>query len=658
MSTHRWIDRICVIVTVLSLIVTALFMNGEKLGIEPVEDADAESYDGNEYFTANDLNGSWDASEATRIILSGDSAKISGNGAYWLDGSLVIAQSGQYVISGELKDGSIVVEAAQYSKVWILLEGVNITCSDDACIRIDQADKVFLTLAEGTENTLTSGDAFSETALADGTNAVIFSHDDLTINGSGSLNIVSSYLHGITSKDDLILTGGTISVTAPDHGLRVNDHFRMTAANLTVAAGKDGIHSEGDIIIQDGMLTLTAGDDAIHSDTSVLILGGTILVNDCYEGIEAVTIEISGGDILIHAQDDGLNANGYTGAELGGGADMLGQRPEMGEMPFQGENMPAPGNPPGTPGAENAVTEGAAEDDASTEMAAEAAEAVGAVEVAAEIESEAEEAAAETVEMGEEKSSTNQITGEPFGRDNMGTMMPFGEDPGSETGTQSDAAEEETIVSADETWILISGGSLTILNESGKDADGIDSNGHITITGGTVLVSLVGSSGNSALDSGSESGGIATVSGGTILACGDSSMAEGFGSESAQASILYSLSENAAAGSTIALLDSEGNELISETIPYSFTSAVISCPEMTVGGTYTIRIGETEESIEMTDVSVTAGTASDTGMGPGGFGDGGIPPERPDGDEGFQPPEGGEGSEPPEGDPADTDIMN
>ena len=118
MSTHRWIDRICVIVTVLSLIVTALFMNGEKLGIEPVEDADAESYDGNEYFTANDLNGSWDASEATRIILSGDSAKISGNGAYWLGGSLVIAQSGQYVISGELKDGSIVVEAAQYSKVW------------------------------------------------------------------------------------------------------------------------------------------------------------------------------------------------------------------------------------------------------------------------------------------------------------------------------------------------------------------------------------------------------------------------------------------------------------------------------------------------------------------------------------------------------------
>ena len=319
MSTHKGIDRICVIVMVLSLMVTALFMNGEKLGIGLAADTDAEGYVGNEYFTANDLNGSWDTSEATVITLTGDAAGISGNGAYWLDGSLVIAQSGQYVISGELTDGSIVVNAAQYSKVWIQLNGVTVSCGDDACIRVDQADKVFLTLAEGTENTLTGGETLSETALADGTNAVIFSHDDLTINGSGSLQVVSSCLNGITSKDDLIITGGTISVTAPNHGLRVNDHFRLTAAALTVSAGQDGIHSEGDVVIQDGTLTITAGDDAVHSDTAVLILGGTILVNDCYEGIEALTIEISGGDTTIHTRDDGLNANGYTGSAFGAG---------------------------------------------------------------------------------------------------------------------------------------------------------------------------------------------------------------------------------------------------------------------------------------------------------------------------------------------------
>ena len=614
MSTHRWIDRICVMVTVLSLIVTALFMNGEKLGIELVSDTDAEGYAGNEYFTANDLNGSWDASEATEIVLSGDTAKISGNGAYWLDGSLVIAQSGEYVVSGELTDGNIVVDAAQYSKVWILLDGVSITCSDDACIRIDQADKVFLTLKEGTENRLTGGADFSETALADGTNAVIFSHDDLTINGRGSLQVVSNYLNGIVSKDDLIITGGTISVTAPNHGLRVNDHFRMTAAGLTISAGQDGIHSEGEVVIRDGSLDITSGDDAVHSDTSVLILGGSILIQDCYEGIEAVTIEISGGDTVIHAQDDGLNANGNTGVQFGGGPGMQGQMPEMSEMPF-------PGNPPEAPGTEAAAAGTAGEETAAAETAA--------------MENETSSGAAE------EKTR----------------VRPEGP-PGAGREEETESSQEETTVSAEETWILISGGRLTILNESGRDADGIDSNGNITITGGTVLVSLVGSSGNSALDVGSESGGIATISGGTVLACGDSSMAEGFGEESAQASIRYTLSETAEAGSTVTLLDSEGNVLISETVPYGFSSAVLSCPEMSVGETCTLRIGETEETIEVTGVSVTAGAASEAGMMPGGggpggegmhpgsFGDGETPPERPDGEEDFQPPQGGFG--PPE----------
>ena len=593
MSTHPWIDRICVIVTVLSLIVTVLFMNGEKLGIEVISDTDAEAYAGSEYFTANDLNGV--------IELNGDSAKITGNGAYWLDGSLVIARTGQYVISGELTDGNIVVDAAKYSKVWILLNGVNITCSEDACLRIDQADKVFLTLAEGSENTLTGGTEYSETALADGTNAVIFSHDDLTINGSGSLTVLSSYMNGITSKDDLTITGGVITVTAPHHGIRVNDRFRFTSALLTISAGQDGIHTEGEIIIQDGTVTITADDDAIHSDTSFLLLGGTILINDCYEGIEAVTIEISGGDTTIHARDDGLNANGNTGVDFGGGMDLQNQLPGM-----------------------------------------------------------------------------------------AGSMSPQGFNTETFSGSDSDE-----IISAQDTWILISGGSLTILNESGIDADGLDSNGNITITGGTVLVSLTGSGGNSALDYGSESGGVALISGGTVLACGDSGMAENFSSDSAQASILYSCGSAVAAGSAVILLDAEGNELLSETVPYSFSSALISCPEMTVGETYTLRIGDTEETIELSSVTVTAGESasaysmmpgnmgadnqgmmmpgnfgdgnegmtmpgnfSDGNEGmmmPGSFGDGETPPERPEGAEDFTPPTGdGATFSPPTGDESFT----
>ena len=611
MSTYRFIDRVCAIVTVLSLIVTILFMNGEKLGIVQVQDADAESYTGNEYFTENDLNGSWDTSEATVITLSGDSGKISGKGAYWLNRSLVIAQSGRYVISGELTDGNIIVNAERYSMVFIQLNGVNLTCSEDACIRVDQADKVFLTLAEGTENTLTGPAAFSETALADGTNGVIFSHDDLTINGSGALTVVAALENGITSKDDLKITGGTISVTAPNHGLRVNDHFCLTAANVTIEAEQDGIHSEGDIVMSDGTLTITAGDDAIHSDTSFLIQDGVLLVKDCYEGIEAVTIEIAGGDVTIHSQDDGINANGNTGNAMGGGmgGGMGMQRTFGGPMQaFDEGETPDPDMARETPETAAAVTESTPDEavpDAGNGTAEPPAQGIGPMQEGT------------------------------FRRGGMGNGRPM------DQAADSAATEEQTIVSVEDTWIRISGGTLTILNENGRDADGIDSNGNIIITGGQIRVSLAGNSGNNALDVGSESGGKMTISGGTIIACGDSAMAESFESESAQASILYTLGESAPAGSTVTLLDAAGNELISGTAPYSFSALVISCPEMNVGETYTIRIGETEETVELTSTAVTAGERSGFGMGGGNRMHGNH-------ENGQMPPAFLEGMEPPE----------
>jgi hypothetical protein len=117
-------------------------LNGESLGIEVVRDTDAESYAGTEWFTANDLNGDWDDSSATYITLQGDGARVSGGGAYAYDGGVVISGGGWYVLSGTLTDGSITVAAQDSSKVWIRLDGVDVSCSDDACLRIDQADKV------------------------------------------------------------------------------------------------------------------------------------------------------------------------------------------------------------------------------------------------------------------------------------------------------------------------------------------------------------------------------------------------------------------------------------------------------------------------------------------------------------------------------------
>ena len=365
MSTHKNIDRICIVVLVLTLLVTVAFMNGEKLGIRVVADEDAESYSGSTYFTENDVDGDWaDNAYTTYITLDGSGGTIDGNGAYFLDGDLVISNGGWYVLTGTLEDGKIIVDAHDSSKVWIRLNGVTVSCSDDACLRVDQADKVFLTLAEDTENSFTSGTVYSEEALADNTGGTIFSHDDLTINGSGSLSITAGFKHGIDVNDSLVITGGTITITAPQDGIHVSDSLRFMEASLTI----------------------DAGDDAVHSDDELYIESGTVLINSCYEGFEAVTIDITGGDITMYPTDDGINANGGSstmgfGGPGGGGTNGMPSPPdfsdrdmsfmsntsdsgmppmsgemsgttstdgEMSGMPSQGEMPPMPGEMSGT----------------------------------------------------------------------------------------------------------------------------------------------------------------------------------------------------------------------------------------------------------------------------------------------------------------------
>ena len=560
MSTHNTLDKICVAIVICSLVLTVLFMNGEALGITKIVDEDAEQNSDSAYFTTNDQNGSWDTTGAAAITLTGDGASISGNGAYVYDGNVVIAEAGR----------------------------VEINCSDDACIQVDQADKVFLTLAEGSENTLISGSAYSDTALSDGTDGAIFAHDDLTINGSGSLTVTAQYSHGISANDDLVITGGTITISAADDAIHVNDSIRIKDAAITVTAGDDGllttnevengylyiesgtlditasgdgIHTTGDVTVAGGETNISAGDDGIHSDASVFVQSGTILISDCYEGIEALIIDVSGGDVSINCEDDGFNANGGSSDMFGGGGQMGGGQ---NDGTFGHGGMHGSGTDEGTTG----------------EM--------------------------------------------PTPPDRSGESMSGGMPTGQETETASGSGQSSADTEDVETYISISGGNIRIVNEVGQDADGLDSNGDIKISGGTIYISLLGTGSNCAVDYASESGGVAEITGGTIIACGASSMAESFDSTSTQASILYNMSSIAAAGTTLTVTDADGSVLLSWEVPCSFSSALISCPQMEVGGTYTVTAGETSEEITLESVSTTYGDAQG-GMPGGDMGQGGMP---------------------------------
>ena len=581
MSTSKHFDKICIIVIIIAMLGTIFFMNGEAFGLTRVVDADAEANSDSVYFTDNDQDAGWSTDKATSIVLEGEDISVSGQGAYAYDGSVYIRNAGKYVVSGTLSDGSIVIDAEDASKVWILLNGVEIFCSDDACIRVDQADKVFLTLAEGTENLLSSGEDYSEEALADGTGGVIYAHDDLTINGSGSLTITGTYKHGIEANDDLVITGGMITIDAAGDGIHVNDSLRMKDVGLTITAVDegididgasqngylyiesgtyrivsegDGIHAAGDITAAGGDIVIRSGDDGIHSETAAAVLDGTILIEECYEGIEAKTINIAGGDVTIYTEDDGINANGNSDMQTGNGNP-------AGDMHGFGDRMQgrmSEGNPPG----------------------------------------------GENGEMPEMP---------PGGENGEMPEMPQWEENGEmpEMPQQEETAMEDT-------WIRISGGSVTIINEDGRDADGLDSNGDIYITGGEVRISMEGTDGsNSAIDYASESGGVLEVTGGTIAACGGSSMAEGFDAGSAQVGILYNLESSAEAGTEVQIVNEDGEILLAYTAECAFNSVALSCPELEVGKTYTIMVGDTAEEIIADSTAVITGTV---GMGGPQFG--------------------------------------
>lgn len=223
-----------------------------------------------EYFTNRELSGEYDATEATSIELSGE--------------SITITQGGTYLLTGSIEDGMITVDVSDSEKVQLVLCGVEISNSSNAAVYIKEADKVFITLAEGSVNRLSSE---SYTDL-DGNHidGCIFSKADLAVNGTGSLEITAEEGHGIVSKDDLVITGGELHITA------VKDCL----------TGKDGVRIGG------GTLVLDAGDDGIHSDEQTAVYAGSIGITECYEGIEGKQVTIAGGTVSICASDDGLNA--------------------------------------------------------------------------------------------------------------------------------------------------------------------------------------------------------------------------------------------------------------------------------------------------------------------------------------------------------------
>ena len=533
-------------------------------------------------------------SDGTSVKLSAGAASVSGDGAVSENGRVTITKAGTYVISGTISEGQIIVDA-DGEKVQIVLDNADITCTGSAAIYVKAADKVFVTTAEGSTNSLTSKGEFT----ADGETNVdgtVFAKSDITFNGAGTLSITSETAHGIVCKDDVKFTSGTYGITAAKKGIDCSESVRMAGGTVNITSGTDGIHAEnskdaskGFVYIAGGKITITSGQDGIDASGDVSAADGTLEIvsgggsasapahkqenpgmrfdrdtstsdsgetTESSKGIKSASlIAIAGGTITVDANDDALHSDGSL--YINGGTVTA----KTGDDGIHAEDTVL-------------ISDGNVDISGSYEG----------------IEGEVIEISGGIVNVVASDDGMN-AAGDGSTTDSAG----FGGCGGS-MDTDSSAK------------LTISGGTVTV-NANG---DGLDSNGCLYVTGGTTYISGPVNGGNGAFDYGISG----TITGGTLIAAGSSGMAENFGQDSTQGSILY-MFDTTISGGTKAVLSDESGTVIAEYTPEKdYQSIVISTPAIKSGKTYTLSVGGKTYTVEMTSLIYGSGN------GMGGFGGG------------------------------------
>ena len=561
-------------------------------------------------FTARDLEVGYEESTAVKITLNGSGASVTGSGASAADGAVTITAAGTYVVSGTLDDGQLIVNAGENDKVQIVLNGASIHCEDHAAIYVRQADKVFLTLAEGTENALSDGTDYvlsaDEESNVDG---VIFSKADLTINGGGSLTVAASYKHGIVSKDDLVITGGTIIVTANGQGLNGKDCVKIRDGVFTLNTQSDGIQSDntedtarGYIYIAGGQFDITAETDGLQAETVLRIDGGTFCLTTG-EGSDNASTDAGGNDRPGWGNWGGFGGQDNSSSAATDTASAKGLKAGS-ELVINGGTFTVDSSDDSIHCNGDATIAGGVLSLSSGDDGVHADDALlvsgGTIHITKSY--EGLEGANITVSGGE-----ISLVASDDGLNAAG---------GNDGSSQGGRPGQNSFTAGSSYFIKISGGTLRI-NAGG---DGIDSNGTLAVEGGETYVSGPTDSGNGALDYETE----ATISGGIFVAVGSTGMAEGFSSSSTQCSLLYNLSSSVQSGGDVILTDADGNTLVSFTPEKTYQSVVVSAPGMAEGDTVTLKTGTQSNIVTLTSIVTSNGGGMGGGMGDphGGMGGG------------------------------------
>jgi len=574
--------------------------------------AEVPSVTDDDMFTDRDKNADYSGEKSTVISLNGDSAECPSDAVRISGSKITVTDEGTYIFRGTLSDGQIIVAADEKDKPRLVLDGADITSLDSAPIYALSADKVVVTLAEGSQNRLTNGGEFisSDENNIDGT---VFSKVDITFNGTGSLTVASPSGHAVVAKDDAVFTGGSYTLNSASHGIDANDSVRILDGSFNITSGKDGIHSEntddttlGFVYIAGGDFTVSSEGDGISAGGYMKIDGGefdiitgggsenskkqtsdswgdfmggfggggmmkpgrkdssgteytseiTIVTDDGSTSIKGIksagNIEINGGSFKIDSADDSVHSNGSV-AVNGGTFDI-----SSGDDGFHANDTLT------VAGGEINITE--------------SYEGLEALHILY------KDGKTALVASDDGLNAAGGVDGSGFGGDREGDT--FGGVPGKPMmngGRPGGAGGFGGMGGNSNGSIIISGGELHV-NASG---DGIDANGYLEITGGYTTVAGPTQGDTATLDYDTS----ATISGGTFIGTGASGMAQTF-SDSSQGVIAVRVG-NQPARTEISLSDESGNTVVTYTPELSYAVVIISAPDMVKGESYVIRVGNT-----------------------------------------------------------------
>ena len=541
--------------------------------------SEAGTFSSADMFTERDLAGTYEESGAVYVTLSDDGITGETDGVVIKGQTVIITAEGTYIFSGTLSEGQIVVDADN-AKAQIVFDNVDITCASSAAVYVKSAEKVFVTLAEGSQNTLRNTDEY--VAIDDNNiDAVIFAKSDLTLNGTGSLTIISAEGHGIVSKDDLKITGGTYDITAAGHALSGKDSVRIADGTFILTAEKDGIHAENADDEEKGYIYIADGDFTITSDG---------------DGMDASNIvQIEDGTLDITAGGGSANSLKTHESDVPGGPG--GGMPQNGEKP-DGESMPQMGE---KPDGENMPQDTTTDESGTSTKGIKAGGGMYLNGGTYQIDS-ADDSIHSNANITIADGTYTLATGDDgvHADDalivNGGTITVTESYEGLEgltvtinDGTIDITASDDGINTAGEKMEL-NGGYIHIL----AGGDGVDSNGDLTINGGEIYIDGPSDNGNSAIDYGDRSS--AYVNGGTLVAIGSSGMAEGMSDSSKQKVLMVKLGEQMEAGNVV-LTDSEGNVIVSYTALKTYDCVIISTAEVESGATYTLTTSGTTTEV-------------------------------------------------------------